>query len=166
MAGTQGPEAVEEAVRATLESNLGGYLTAIWAQWGDAVPLVTPVDWLAGEWDLIPDYPVVYVRSLDGSLLGEQDGAPLWATFAHRLDVGVLLRGDSANVLDQQCKRYLWAIWKCLMAYQQLDGSLEGNTAVTLLRYGKSESYPENGTTTLLKSGGWETQVWLAESAS
>jgi hypothetical protein len=164
MAGTQGPEAVEEAVRNTLQANLGGYLTAIWAQWGDAVPLVTPVAWLAGEWDLIPDFPVVYVRSLDGAMLAQQDGAPLWATFAHRLDVGVFLSGDTANVLDQQCKRYLWAIWKCLMTYQQLDGSLVGNTGVSLLRYGKSEAYPENGTTTLLKSGGWETQVWLTES--
>lgn len=165
MAGHQGPEAVEEAVRATLQSHLGTYLTAIWAQWGDTLPLVTPVDWLAGEWDTIPDYPIVYVRSLDGALAPEQDGAPLWATFQHRLDVGAILRSDTVNNLDKMCKRYLWAIWKCLMTYQMLDSTLVGNTGVTLHRYGKSDTYSAGGmTTNLLKEVGWEVVVWLAES--
>jgi hypothetical protein len=167
MAGHQGPEAVEEAVRATLQAHLGTYLTAIWAEWGDTLPLVTPVDWLAGEWHAMPDYPVVYATVLDGQLLPEQDGTPFWATFQHRLAVGAMLRGDQVNTLDRQAKRYLWAIWKCLEAYQQLDGTLVGNPAVTLHRYGKSQAFPQKGKSgsLYLKRLEWEVSVWLGETA-
>ena len=127
---------------------------------------MSPVAWLAGEWHAVPDYPAVYATSLDGQLLPEQDGAPYWATFGHRLAVGALLRGDQVNTLDQQAKRYLWAIWKCLMKYQQLDGTLVGNTAVTLSRYGKSQAFPQKAKGSLyLKRLEWETTVWIAETA-
>lgn len=170
MAGRQGPEAIEEAVAATLSANLGTYLTAIWNQWGDqaTVPLVQPVVFLSGEWDMVPDYPMVYVRALDGQMGGENgdDGAPFWALMNHHLEVGALLRSDSANVLDKQCKRYLWAIWKTLMNYQHLDGSLVGNSGVSLRRYGKSATYPESDDSPLLLKGvAWEVVVWLTETA-
>lgn len=167
--GQQGPEAIEHAVANTLSTNLSGFLDAIWAQWasidpteGDGVvPEVYPKLVIAGRRQLINDYPAVIVTSLDGELL--ESGAPVWGEMAHRVDVTALLRGDRQDVLDKQSKRYLWAIWKCLMTYQMLDNSLVGNSGVTPKQYGRS-LYGKPKATQMIMAAGWEVLVHLVES--
>jgi hypothetical protein len=166
--GQQGPEAIEHAAANTLSTNLNGFLDAIWAQWTDidaasgiAVPEVYPKHVIAGRLNLINDYPTVIVTSLDGEMYGS--GAPVWGETQHRIDVTALLRGDRQDILDRQSKRYLWAIWKCLMTYQMLDNSLVGNSGVTPAKYGRS-LYGKGSSKQMLMAAGWEVLVHLVES--
>lgn len=164
MAGKQGPEAIELAVANTLTANLNAYLDALWTQYGDiaTVPKVYPAKVYAGFRELVNDFPALVVTSIDGKM--ESDGAPYWSEIAHRVDVTAVLRSDVQHILDQQTKRYLWAIWKCLLVNQILDQSLTGVPSVELARYGRSGAYPqEEHSKLLLQAAGWEVIVRLAE---
>lgn len=169
MAGQQGPEAIEHAVANTLSTNLNGFLDAIWTQWAtiDAaypvpIPKVYPKLVLAGRRQLISDYPAILVTSLDGELLGS--GAPVWGEMQHRVDVTAFLRSDRQDVLDIQSKRYVWAIWKCLMTYQMLDNSLVGNSGVTPRSYGRDLWDPKKKSVQMIMAVGWEVLVHLVET--
>lgn len=140
MASTQtGPEAIEEAVAATLTSFLAGEMDALWTAAGDAasVPEVHPAV-VAGHRALLPEYPVVVVTWLDATIT--EIGDTIWQGWAHRLDVSAYVMSDDMHVLDQQTKRIAWAMVKALAKHQKLDGSLpHGPTSVVTRRTGRSE---------------------------
>src|SRR5579884_1857235 len=161
--GRQGPEAVKEALAATIAAHLPAFLDAEWAEWGDGatVPEVYPRAVLPGHRTLVREHPTVMVDVPEGQMT--ENGAPYWGAFAHQAEVTALLRGDDEVVLEHQADRYLWALWKLLMQYQQLDGTLVGSCSVTPTRYGKSPAYPEKPSSPLLlKAVGWEVTVELA----
>ncbi len=109
-----GPEAIEDAIAATLRANVNGYLDAVWAAWGDAasVPKVYPAQIISGRRALQPQFPAYIVRSLDGRT--EEDLAPRYGYMAHRVEIVVLCQSSDDHTLDAQIKRHLTAIRKTL----------------------------------------------------
>lgn len=160
----QGPEAVEQAVANTLTTNFNAALDAVYAAWApvdSAPPEVYPAGIHVGGRDLIPSYPAIEVMATGGRMT--EDGATVWGGFQHELLIVAWLTGDDKDTLNRQCLRYAWAIWKVLMAFQTLDGSLSGQAGVEPLEYQVSQpaSKPTNQ---LLQAVGWRVTVNVEES--
>jgi hypothetical protein len=159
----QGPEAVEQAVANTLAANLTTALNEVYSAWAsvDALPEVTPANIYVGGRDLIPSYPAIEVMATGGRMT--EDMATVWGGFQHELLIVAWLAGDDKDTLNRQCLRMAWAIWKVLMKYQGLDGSLSGQAGVELLEYQVSQpaSKPANQ---LLQAVGWRVTVNVEES--
>lgn len=160
-----GPEAVCEAVAATLATSLPATLTSIWADWGDGttVPLANPKAVLAMRRPLLAEFPWLVCEPIGGQQVA--NGAQLWGEVDHRVAVTAWLRGDTETVLQKQATRYLWAIWRVLMEHQGLDGSLSGLAGVdpTQYVYGDVAKHGQGGM--LLQPVGWEVVVHVMETA-
>lgn len=156
----KGPEAIETAVAATLQTYLPAVVNAIYAAAADSVPNVLPVQYYAGSRDVIPEYPAIVVASIQGE--EALDGSPVWGEVNHHLDVSALSQSDDHRILDVQNTRLLWAIWNTLKQHQALDGSLNGLAGLTLARYGRSTIYKSGKR--LLQASAWEVIVRVEEN--
>lgn len=162
-----GPEAIEDAIAATLRSNINAYIDAVWASWatsdtnaGISVPKVYPVQVVSGRRTMQPQFPAYIVRSIDGRT--EEDAAPNFGYMAHRFEVIVLNQSSDEHVLDVQVKRHLTAIRKCLGTHETLDGSVPGILGCVPQHWGKSETV-KNEKHLMEQIGAWLCEVRVEE---
>lgn len=161
-----GPEAIEDAIAATLRTNVNGYIDAVWSAWATSdtnnnrsVPKVYPAQVVSGRRTLQPEFPAYIVRSLDGRT--EEDAAPRYGYMAHRFSIMVLCQGDDEHILDVQVKRHLTAIRKTLGNLVTLDGSIAGILGIALEEYGRSQ--PTKDKHLMEQVGAWLATVRVEE---
>jgi hypothetical protein len=165
----QGPEAVAQAVANTLTLYLNTALDEVWSSWSSVdgtlpkpPPKVYPASIYVGIRDVIPSYPAIEVMPTGGRM--PENMATVWGGFQHDIQVFAWLQSDDKDVLNRQCTRYAWAIWKVLMKYQGLDGSLSGQAGVEPFEYLISEGYKKQQSALLLQAVGWRVTVNVEES--
>jgi hypothetical protein len=160
-----GPEAVAEALAATLVAHVNEAVAILNAEANDGtpVPTIAAGNIYALHRSLVPEYPALVVTPVAGHEIG--NGAPSWGEVDHHLDVTVLCQSDDNLVLDRQIARYLWAIWRTIKVYQGLDGSLSGLAGIDTPAYGRSQVYKSSENSSLMmQDAGWEVIVHLIES--
>lgn len=137
--GKTGPEAIEEAAAACLNTNLLAEMNALWTAWGDSAttPEVQPPQVFAGLRLMIPEYPSMQVVHLGSDIT--EIGDVTWQGWLHHLEVQTVVASDDTHIMDMMTKRIMWAACKVLAKHQQLDGSVPGLKSIVTRQIGRSK---------------------------
>lgn len=170
----QGPEAVAQAISATLQAHLNGDIDTQWTAWsaGDPSGEVTPPKLYPAKYyvfrrDLIgsADYPVVLISPGPGSqLLLNHATTPnvvgaAWTLERHHLFVEVGMLGSDEYQLQASVTRLVYALRTCLLKHMELDG----DPATLLSGYGGGLTIGQFGVGHAIDEGsalGKMLQVW------
>lgn len=117
-------EALVDAIKAYMTTNLPAKLDALDTEYTDTIVLDDVVTWYVGQKSVesIPEYPAAFVLANDSNV--EYWNATV-SNGLHRVAISVIVLDADPEVLQRKCYRYARAIWETLVS-AHFAGSLSG----------------------------------------
>lgn len=166
----KGADLVAVAIANTFQSYLPGEIDNVNGAWNDptTVPaLAHPKAYFSERRLEIPESPSLMVGMLGGKQTANGAYSPQtgWGQMTYEFEVTLWIRGDKLHLLERMARRYGQAMWEVLMKYQNLDGSVPGQTGVDLLEMGMNPApFGEAAPMTLIYAVGWHGLVYVEQS--
>lgn len=166
----KGADLVAVAIANTFQSYLPGEIDNVNGAWNDVatVPaLVYPKRYFSERRLEMPESPSLMVGMLGAKQSGNGAYSPQagWGSLVYEFEVTLWIKGDKLHILERLARRYAQAMWEVVMKYQNLDGTVPGQTGVDLVEMGMNPApFGDAAPMTLIYAIGWRGMVYVEQS--